>query len=248
MANNCPNCAQREFMTQEFLESGNPFGFESFESEFMPQESFESYEFGAELGQEVQGNAPTQQAAVQRHRNIHAIMMKTIRAMAQHIKPSNGLLRIRIPARNLTEAASRLGAHPRIIGNLLSSLRQRNARAQLKRTPSGELSELGEMSEAELETPSCPGLTTINTKWWGQEIWLNECHTKNLLDAMKVGGGVAGVCGLAVPHPVVNGACKAIAVAAGLSAAVIGAIDNQGGNRGVIIYRPSVGPVWAWHQ
>ena len=235
-------------MSQEFAQSGSAFGFESFEDEFMPQESFEGYEFGAELGQEVQPNAPAQQAAVQRHRNIHAIMMKTIRAMAQHIKPSNGLLRIRIPARNLTEAASRLGANPRIVANLLSSLRQRNARAQLRRTSLGELSELGEMSESELETPSCPGSTTINTKWWGLEIWLNECHTKALIGALGAGTAAGGACAALVPHPIVKAACAAAAGVAGVSAGVINSIDSLGGNRGIIIYRPHVGPVWAWHQ
>src|SRR5262245_42341160 len=245
MANNCPNCSQGEFMTQEFFESGSPFGFESFEEEFLPHESFEGYEFGSELGQEVQAKTRAGQAAVQRHRNIHATMMKTIKAMAQHIKPSNGLLRIRIPARNLTEAASRLGVHPRLVANLLSSLRRRNERVQLGRTRVGELGELGEMSESELETPTCRGSTTSVRKWWGIEVWLNECHTKALIATLGAGAVGGTTCAAISPPPTPPGiACAVVAGAAGISAGALTAVDAMGGDRGIIVYSPYVGPPW----
>jgi hypothetical protein len=183
------------------------------------------------------------QQALQRHRALNTNFVKAIGALNRHVVKQGGIYRFTLPARSVNDAASRLRLPPNAVQLLLGSLKKKNARLRAARTTQTEL---------ELEAPVCAGQTSMKTYWWGQKIWLNACHTKTLISALKAGAAAGGGCAAGALASVVGTpvgiACAVVGGISGVSAFVIEAIDNLGGNQGIIIYKPWLSGGWVWHQ
>jgi hypothetical protein len=202
--------------------------------------------FDTELVEETPAVAPHASQRIQQHRAAHAALTKAIGSMGRHVTRRDGRFGIRLPARNLSDAAAKLQAHPRVIQALLGSLRRRNALASSAQRRQGEL-------DRETGATACPGRTAVTTHWWGVNVWLNECHTKALTSALTAGAGVGGLCAATFPVPQVKLACTVLGALGGIGAAVITGIDSFGGNKGIVIRKPWVTPpglppVVVWHQ
>jgi hypothetical protein len=183
-------------------------------------------------------NGKIQQALHHRHAT-NTKFVKTIAALSKHVVKRNGTYHFTLPARDVREVASKLGVDPRMVSILLKSLQKKNTRLRAARVTQAEL---------ELEAPDCAGQSRIESNWWGNKIWLNECETKTLLDVLKTSGAAGGACAAIFPEGHVQAVCAIIGGISDLSVAGIEAIDNSGGNQGLIAYQPWVGPAWVWHQ
>ncbi|WP_437565199.1 hypothetical protein [Sorangium sp. So ce542] len=115
---------------------------------------------------------------------------------------------------------------------------------------------LEEAGEAEADPPAgprddCKGRTGVEMHWWGGQVYLNECHTQALIGIMTGGAGGAGICAAITAYvgalPAALG-CGVVAGVATLGVGAIIAIDGLGGNNGIIINYPLIGPVTANHQ
>lgn len=236
------------------MEAGaEEFGHEEAGGDFESYEATEDFEWESTPAQVAQTPMASPQSgqiqhALHRHRSRHAKLMKAIGALNKYVVKRNGVYHFTLPARGITEIASQLGVDPRMTSMLLQSLKKKNARLRAARVTQAEL---------EVEAPGCAGRSAMASHWWGQQIWLDECQTKALISALKSGGGAGAVCVSLVPIPQVKIACGALALA-GASGFAIEAIDNLGGNQGVIVYipwlalAPMISPVpalpWVWHQ
>jgi len=188
------------------------------------------------------------QQKVQQHQNAHVQLMRAIGAIGKYVGRRNGVFHFTLPARTPGEVAARLRIDPQMAVSLLDSMRRRNAQLRPGQSGTAELElELGEV-------PACPGRTAVEVSWWGVRIWLNECHTRDLLDALRVGGGLGTLCSAIAPIPHVKLVCGILAASAGIGGGVINYIDRRGGNKGVVFIRPWIVPPMlpvpavVWHQ
>jgi hypothetical protein len=87
---------------------------------------------------------------------------------------------------------------------------------------------------------------SIEAKWWGVELCMDEANTINMLTVIDSGGDAVAV--LAIVDPEVKSkVALALAVAlVKIGAKVIKNVDEVGGKRGVCISHPWVGPVPGW--
>jgi GH25 family lysozyme M1 (1,4-beta-N-acetylmuramidase) len=229
------------------IEAGTEdFGHEEPRGDFEFYEgSAEDFEQGPVLAQSMQpAKLPLQhsqtQHALHQHRHTHAKFSKGIGALNKYIVKRNGIYHFTLPVQNVTEAASKLGIDPRVASVLLKSLKKKNTRLRAARVTTAEL---------ELEDSGSAGQSDMETYWWGIQIWLNESQTQTLINALRTtGAGTGAACAVVDPEPVTKAACAAVAGVATLSGIALQALDSLGGNQGIIIYWPYVGPTWAWHQ
>jgi hypothetical protein len=192
-------------------------------------------EWGGEVELEEAASSAQLSARVQKHRNDYARLMKAVAAMRQHIAVRNGRPHFTLPARSTHHAAARLGIDHGLFSHLHRSLMMKKPLA----------SQVTAAREFEWESGvSCPGVTNLETTWWGVKLSLDECKTQNLVDALKGGGGGAGaictIIGLA-SEGVGWVICKAIAGLASALGYLISGVDNWGGKRGVVL-------TWTWAQ
>ena len=163
--------------------------------------------------------------------------------MGKHVTRSNGALRLALTARNAQDAAAKLRIDPRLFVLLHNSMKRRNAQLRARGPGKAEL-------ELETSVSTCPGRTEVTPRWWGIRIWLNECHTKALVGALKGGSGTAALCVAVIPSPHAKAACAVLVALGTIGAAAIEGIDSLGGNRGIVIskvFDPFTPPV-VWHQ
>lgn len=157
--------------------------------------------------------------------------------------------------------ANELHIDPLLFDSLISSLEQTNQQLQ-----SGEVTlkdnsiEIIEPNPGSISTTGstiqtdCPGITTVQRRWWGTKIFLNKCNTDDLIFLITVlgttGGGAAGTCALTgAGAPICGPIAVAIGVATGIGVGYVSWLNSRWG-RGVIIYRPLYAPSgqWIWHQ
>ena len=183
------------------------------------------------------------QKKIQRLRGAHAKLSNAIGTMGKHVTQRDGALRLALKARNAQDAAAKLRINPRLFALLHNSMKRRNAQLRARGQGKAEL-------ELEASASSCPGRTEVSPAWWGIRIYLNECHTKALIDAISAGSGVAGICAAVAPAPQAKVACGVLSGLGGIGAAVISRIDSMGGNRGIVISKVSdpLTPPVVWHQ
>ncbi len=87
---------------------------------------------------------------------------------------------------------------------------------------------------------SCAGWTGILPTWWGMRIYLNECDTQSLLNALVWGSSAV----------VVIGGIDLTGLIGGMYYGIINQVDQNGGHRGIYIdlalrqYRQ----IWIGHQ
>ena len=88
----------------------------------------------------------------------------------------------------------------------------------------------------------CTEQATITTRWWGQQIWLNDCLVNDLLFAMGTGAAISTI---------IAAACTPCAPVAGVIAGVLALYtgwmawaNNRCGNRGINVNIPWTGPAW----
>jgi hypothetical protein len=231
-----------------------PFEMESGSEEFVHEEASGDYEFSEGAAEDFeQEPAPTQstqqtklplqsgqiQQALHHRHATNAKSVKTIAALSKYVVKRNGTYHFTLPARDVREVASKLGVDPRIASMLLKSLQKKNRRLRAAQVTQAEL---------ELEAPDCAGQSAVQSNWWGNQIWVNECGTKTLIKALQASGAAGGGCAAIVPEAHVKIACAAVGAISGISAYGIDAIDSSGGNQGIIVYQPWAGPPWVWHQ
>jgi hypothetical protein len=184
--------------------------------------------------------------AIARQRAAMTQLRQAIPRMARHIRKEGNRFRLVLPAKSLPEAAARLKVPAGTVRGMLQALKQANLRL-------GRGGRRGEIDMEEEVSGACPGETKVTTHWWGTKVFLNECHTKALVEALGGGMSAAAACAVAVPVPHVKAACAIAAPLLGVGAAAIKAIDALGGNRGIIIRRlwasiPPAPSVIIWHQ
>jgi hypothetical protein len=201
------------------------------------------FEFADEKGGGGGGGGADVQRKIQQLRNAHATLSRAVGTMGKHVKRKGGAMRLAIRARNAQDAANQLRINPRLFNVLHNSLKRRNA--QLR---SG--GRAGAALEMEASTTPCPGRTEVKPSWWGVQVWLNECHTKALIEALKAGTGAGALCVAVAPPPQVKLVCGVLAALGTVGAAAIAGIDSLGGNRGIVISKLSdpITPPVVWHQ
>jgi hypothetical protein len=198
------------------------------------------------------GGGGNVQMKLNQQRAALAKLRGSVQSVGRHIRKDGARLRFTLPARTVTEAAGKLRLDPRTVSALLKSLKTTNQRLQSGRR--GELDmEADETMMWQEVSGACPGTTKVSTHWWGVSIWLNECHTKTLVEAAGAGASAAALCAAVAPHPVAKGVCAVAAPIIGIGAGAIKAIDALGGNKGIIIRKPwisplGVPPIVIWHQ
>jgi len=254
-----PTCHQEKPMNEQFnleeeafeidpeLDESSEFGEEYEDTEFDPESDAYSElgegAFDGEFVEETQQRGSTAQRKIQQLRVAHAKLSKAVGAMGKHVTQRNGALRLALKARNAQDAAAKLRINPRLFVLLHNSMKRRNAQLRARGQGKAEL-------ELEASSSPCPGRTEVSPSWWGIRIYLNECHTKALIDAISAGSGAAGICAAVAPAPQVRLVCGVLGGLGGIGAAVISRIDSLGGNRGIVIskvYVPFTPPV-VWHQ
>jgi hypothetical protein len=181
-------------------------------------------------------------AEVQKHKTAYDRLMKGVAVMTKHVAVKGGRLHFTLPAASTQEAAAKLGLDHGLFKQLHSSLKARNAHIQRL----GPVRKAGPTSrptinaEMEYESPKCAGVTKKEGHWWGVKVWLDECKTAALVDAMKGGGvGAGALCAiLGLQSAMV---CAAIAGLGQSGGFLISAVDNYGGKRGVTL-------TWTWYD
>jgi hypothetical protein len=200
-------------------------------------------EMDGEFAEETQQRNNSAQGKIAQQRIAHAKLSQAVGAMGKHVTQRNGALHLAVQARNAQDAAVKLRINPRLFALLHNSLKRRNAQLRAKGRGKAEL-------ELEASSSSCPGRTEVNPRWWGMQIYLNECHTKALIEALKAGTGGAALCVAVAPAPHAKLACGVLAALGTVGAAAIAGIDSLGGNQGIVIskvFDPFTPPV-VWHQ
>ena len=240
---------EEDFEMDPELDESSEFGeeFEDTESDsesdtYLELEEGEG-EFDGEFFEETSQGGNNVQKKIQQLRAAHAKLSMAVGAMGKHVTQSNGAHRLTLKARNTQDAAAKLKINPRLFALLHNSMQRRNAQLREGGRRKSEL-------ELEVSAGSCPGRTEVSPHWWGIRIYLNECHTKALLDAMAAGSGAAGLCAAVAPAPQVKVVCGVLSALGSIGAAVISRIDSAGGSRGIVIskvYDPYTPPV-VWHQ
>jgi hypothetical protein len=194
-------------------------------------------EWGGEVELEEEAASSAQLSAlVKKHRNDYARLMKAVAAMRRHIAVRNGRPDFTLPARSTHDAAARLGIDHSLFSHLYRSLKMKKPLAS-QVTASRELE-----WESEL---SCAGVTNLETTWWGVKLWLDECKTQTLVDALKGGGvGAGAICaiiGLAGTAGAASPICAVIAALGQALGFAVAAVDDSGGKSGVVL-------TWTWAQ
>lgn len=200
-------------------------------------------ESDGEFAQETSRGGNSVQRKIQQLRLAHTKLSNAIGTMGKHVSQGNGALRLTVKARNAQDAAARLRINPRLFALLHNAMKRRNAQLRARGQGKAEL-------ELETSSSSCPGRTEVSPRWWGIRVYLNECHTKALIEALKAGTGSAALCVAVAPAPQAKVVCGVLAALGTVGAAAIGGIDSLGGNRGIVIskvYDPYTPPV-VWHQ
>jgi hypothetical protein len=87
---------------------------------------------------------------------------------------------------------------------------------------------------------------SIDARWWGVELCMDEANTTNMLGVIDSGGDAVAV--LAIVDPEIK---SKVAIALGAALVKIGAkviknVDDGGGKRGVCISHPWIGPIPGW--
>jgi hypothetical protein len=221
---------------------------ETFDTELTDFEGEEEFAAPARRG----GATGNVQQKLAQQRAALARLRSGVQTVGRYVRKDGGRLRFTLPARSVADASAKLRIDPRLVSSLLKSLQKTNQRAA---AGVGRRNELDmEMDETWGEVGgSCPGVTKATTHWWGIAIWLNECHTKALVEAAATGASGAALCAAVAPHPVAKGVCAVAAPIIGIGAGVIKAIDALGGNKGIIIRKPWITPpgiptIVIWHQ
>jgi len=230
-----------------------PFELESTEGYYPTEEAGGDFEFSGEMGEAGEEEMEDVQAItgapgvtgrrphplVHRHRTAKDHLLRALKALHKHVVRRGGLYHLTLPAGGIAALASRLQVPAKMVQQLLHSLKHRNAQLRAARALKAEM---------ELEDGTCAGETKIESSWWGNTIYLNECHTKALISAIGAGTAGAEGCAAIIPHPVVKAACEALALVGDITGPALTAVDEAGGNQGILFYRPWVGPVVPWHQ
>lgn len=226
-----------------------------FEEEFDHEGEAFDQEGEEESEEELGGRARRGGGAdVQQKLNQQRLALATLRGAVQgvgrHIRPEGGRLRFKLPARSVSDAAAKLKLDPRVVAAMLKSLSATNARGPLRRRQREIDTEMDETMWQEVGG-ACPGVTKYSTHWWGVSLWLNECHTKTLLEAADAGSGAAGICAALSPEGISKTACAVGAGVLKVGAFLVKRIDALGGNKGIVIRKPwaPIGPPFiVWHQ
>ena len=217
------------------------------------------FEHEQEGAGEVSGRRPPRgrgnaQQKVSQQRAALAKLRQAVEGMGRHIRKEGGRLRFKLPARNLADAAAKTRLDPRLVSALLKSLKKTNDRAPMRKRQAELETEMDEAMMWQEVSGACPGVTKVTTHWWGTSVYLNECHTKALLEAAKAGGGAAALCAAVVaPEAITKTVCLVAAGVITIGGAAIAGIDALGGNKGIIIRKPWVSPpglppIVIWHQ
>jgi hypothetical protein len=220
-----------------------------FEHEFEQEQ--ETEEVGGGRQGRGRGNS---QLKVNQQRIALAKLRGAVQGMGRHIRKEGGRLRFKLAARNVADAAVKVKLDPRLVSALLKSLKKTNDRAPLRRRQAELDTEMDETMMWQEVSGACPGVTKLSTHWWGTSLYLNECHTKAVLEAAKIGGGAAAICTAVVaPEAITKTICAVAAGIITIGGAAIAGIDALGGNKGIVIRRPWVTPpglppVVIWHQ
>jgi hypothetical protein len=181
--------------------------------------------------------SPQMRAQIEKHRAANEKLMRAVAAMRKHVSVRNGGLHFTLPARSTHEAAAKLGMDHSLFSNLYNSLNARNSRFGLVATRSGQ-SRATISAEVESESsPSCAGVTKVETVWWGIRLWLDECKAQTLINALKGGGAIGPAC-VALAGPEAAPACAVLPLSAGFGF-LTDAIDKSGGSQGVVLS-------WTW--
>ena len=197
------------------------------------------------------GGATAIHAAIERQRRRNAGFARAVRGLTPYVRRRGARLVLAIPTGSLRQVAARLGVKVRGVEILARSAALR---------PTRPAAAMARELAMEVGVSSCPGRSEATTHWWGAELWLNECQTKALL-ALPIGAAAAyGTCAAIVPPATpptlgVKAACAAAAGALTIGAGALKAIDDLGGNRGIVVkvswaqlLVPVPLPFYVWHQ
>lgn len=235
----------------------------TFETDTRPEleflETYPEFEWGEEFGSplfESETSAgrgalpasPQLRAAIQEHQDAHRKLMETVAKMRRHIAVRDGRLQFTLPARSAAEAAARLGVPQSLFSHLHKSMTISNTHAGRRRamgtTAIRPASKMPARVDAELESgPLCRGVTKYEPAWYGPRLWLDECKTQALVNALKGGGAVGGpaiaASCVAATGGVATPACAALGALPAAAGFLIDAVDKWGGSQGVIL-------TWTW--
>jgi hypothetical protein len=223
---------------------------EAFDTEFTDFEEGEAFRGGAAMRGAAAGRAGVQ-GKLNQQRAALAQLRHAVQSMGRHIRRDGGRLRFTLPARTVRDVSLQLRVNPALVSGLLKSLKKTNERPQALRRE--QETEVDETTMWEEVSGACPGETKFTRHWWGTAFWLNECHTKALVEAAGVGGGAAALCAAVAPHPAAKAICAIAGAIIAIGGGAVKAIDALGGNKGIIIRSPWVvppglPPVVIWHQ
>jgi hypothetical protein len=181
-------------------------------------------------------------ARAQKHKNAYARLMRAVEAMKKHVTVRDGRLHFLLPARSAAEGAASLGIDPGLFNHLYNSLKIRSSHHH-RLQPRPPMSAGATVSrEVQMESDSsCAGVTKVETVWWGVRLWLDECNTQKLLDAIPKGApAVSTLCGMVVGGEA-KAVCPVFALIAAVEAPLIRWTDASGGSQGVVLS-------WTWAQ
>lgn len=122
---------------------------------------------------------------------------------------------------------------------VIHSVLQENSESVLG---SAERPSNGNQTSSQTVPKSCQMVTSATTKWWGSEVYFNDCAVHTIVWALNVGAGIAGIIA------VVCSPCEVIAgvIAAFLTiyAATLDYENNHCGGRGAYVEDPWIGISW----
>jgi hypothetical protein len=176
-------------------------------------------------------------AAVERQQRRAQGFERAVRGLAPRLQRHGGRLRLAIPQAAIPQVASQLGIPPRGVALLIQSA------ARARPLPPAQLTR-----EVDFEAGSgCLGVTRFSTEWYGHRLALNSCHTMKVISAAEAGSVAAGICAV-VPAFKNQVVCAVIMAVLNLGIYVVKSIHQRGGNRGIVIRKPLLGPPVVWHQ
>jgi hypothetical protein len=215
-----------EWETEWELQEANPYG--------LGEEEWEAR--GSSINKKIQA-----------HRSAHLNLQRAIQATEKFITKKNGRIHFTLPIKNAADMANKLRIGHQAASKMLNSLKATNHKLHVGKINFSRIrvrtklgSSVNRMSSINREASGCAGKSAVETYWWGNKSWINDCDTRTVINVMKAGGAL----GTILPSL----EAKAVAAVTAAGGFTIDAINAQGGNLGIIVWSPWVGPPVIWHQ
>ena len=187
---------------------------------------------------------PIDQTRIDAHKQQQDKYEHAIRQLEQHIHVKDGQLVLTI------KHASELQLDPQVFDALRQSLNETNQLLQAGKITLDQVHLTLDAQPAPQRgfavRGACAGRDLLLWFWWGTKTYVDECTTQELEGMLAVSAGAIAIAGAlsiigAVPSAVVAGFL-------GIEVGYMQFIDGLGGQQGVILNQPWIGPGWIWHQ